>query len=807
MKKELTALFLLCGMVVSAAVPQYLVVGDTPGKLEKRAESELQLFWQKIYGRKLQKISESQSRGKSVIYLGRTDFAKKHKVDFSKLDEEEWFLETVGDDLIIAGGRPAGTLYGVYEVLERLGVEFLSFDETLIPAPGKNFPVFKEKRKPAFVGRVIYDGLVGILQRSKYKTSQWATPEVINNYNLWLLRRRINGATEKNIWPLYVGRIYNLSCWPQWHTMSHYVHPDLFDKHPEYFAMDAQGKRHKPRTFTMTGDICMSHPEVRKIALDSLRKMIKKDRSKNSKDEWAVVYDVTRLDNTPHFCQCKNCRAIADFDGSDTGLYVDFANFLAKNIAKEYPDVIIRIQAHDDHGRKLPNKFIPEKNILFRLCDNFSLNDPFRPIEKVNDPKVIKYFKEWTRFGTSHVKMCWDYWNLGGPYFKPPRVESVFDAIKPDMKFYLKHGINALFIEASIDAYKPQNFMMLNYFVAGKLFVNPDRDTEKLAQTFIRHYYGKEAYPVLYKYFKLIREGVAKDPQKPSSSKVADWQHATPEFMFALYKDFKAAAAKTKEPRFKQRINSELITPIWSILVRWHNYEKKFAAAGITRRQLVDECKKYVYAHIRRFDCEQPQKGDKMFAEEFKVVEFAPILPEKLKNISTHDIRVATFSNFNADPSVYSYVVKDPDSKQGTAVKSCYPDSRWHGLNKIIPGKHRFRTTGFYMSSAGNKIGIVLKKVPQDEKYHWYKLPGKIVLDTKSNFWGHAWGINARTNYWYTLTYGDPKDNTWEQIWFSAKFTGPAYVPGSKKENAVFVDMVIALRRADLPAPGKATNP
>ena len=154
MKHTLTALSILCGTLLYAAVPQYLVTGPSPSRLEKIAESELQLFWQKIYGQKLKKIAPEQAKGKSVIYLGRTDFAKAGKIDFDKLSDEEWQLETVGDDLIITGGRPAGTLYGVYEVLERLGVEFLSFDETLIPKPGKNFPVFKEKRKPAFIGRV-----------------------------------------------------------------------------------------------------------------------------------------------------------------------------------------------------------------------------------------------------------------------------------------------------------------------------------------------------------------------------------------------------------------------------------------------------------------------------------------------------------------------------------------------------------------------------------------------------------------------------------------------------------------------------
>ncbi len=789
---------LLCLLLSSAAAvfarPTCLVTGDNPSKLEVRAASELQIFWQKIFGRKLSVIPASQAKGKSVIYLGRTAFAKQNNVDFSKFGEEEWLLKTVGDDLIITGGRPAGTLYGVYEMLEKLGVEFLSFDETFIPEAVKNFPTFNEKRKPAFIGRVIYDSLPAILQRTKHRYAQWATPEVIDSYKLWYLRRRINGSTSKSIPPYYVGRIYNLCHWPEWHTMSHYVSPELFKTHPEYFALDSTGKRVKPRSFTMRGDVCMSNPEVRKVALESLRKMIKKDRAMRGPDEWSVVYDVTRLDDTPAFCQCKNCRAISNYDGSDTGLYVDFANHIAREIRKEYPDIIIRIQGHATHGRKLPNKIIPEKNILFRLCDTFSTRDPFRPIEKVQNPEAINYFRDWTKFGTPDVKMCWDYWNLGGSYFKPPRVESVFDAIQPDFKYFLRHGINALFIEAGMDAHKPQNFMMLNYYVAGKLFVDPDKDPEKLAQFFIRNYYGKAAYPTLYKYFKLIREGVAKDPQKPSTSIVPEWQFTTPDFMFSLYRDFKAAAAKTKDSRQKQRVNSERITPIWAVLVRWPNFEKKFVSEGVSRKQLINECKALVKAHIRRFPCEKPERGDKMFAQEFKLVEELPVVPAQFRNIPGYNIRVAHYGSFHVPKSLNSSIVKDPDSIQGFAVKSANKNPAAHGVNKIMPGKHRFRTTAFHMSSNKTKISLVLKNVPQDEKYHWYRIPGKIVLDTKSNFWGHGWGINARTNHWYTLTYGDPKDNTWDQIWFSAKFTGPAYVKGSTKDNAIYVDTVVALR-------------
>ena len=801
MKRFSCFLLLLSGLTaLHCAVPQYLAVGKNPSELEKRAGRELQYFWQKIYGRKLQEIPESQTGQKSVIFLGRTEFAQKNKVDHASLGEEEWLLKTVDDDLIVSGGRPAGTLYGVYALLEKLGVEFFAFDSTLIPKPGKTFPRFNEKRKPAFIGRVVYDSIPYPMQRWNNGYSVWASEEVIESYRLWWLRSRFNGMTCKRIPPYYVGRIYNLCHWPEWHTMKLYVNPALFAKHPEYFAMDATGKRIRPGAPGVRGgDVCMSNPEVRKVALESLRKMIKADRAKRGPDEWSIVYDVTRLDDTPYFCQCQPCRKIADYDGSDTGLYVDFINYIAREIRKEYPDIVIRMQGHESHGRKLPNKIIPEKNILFRLCDTFSSRDPFRPIDKVKDPEALAYFKNWTKFGTPHMKMCWDYWNLGGRYFTPPRIETVFDAIQPDLKYFLRHGVNALFIEAGLDSCKPQNFMMLNYYVAAKLFVDPDLDTEKLAQNFMRHYYGEKAYPVLYKYFKIIREGVAKDPQKPTSGHVSEWQFATSELMYNMYKDFKQAAAETVDPKLKQHVKSELITPIWSVLVRWPSYEKKFTANGLSREALIKECKALVREHIRRYDCEKPEMGDRTFAQAFKLVEEYPVVPKAFAHVENYNIRIANYGCFNVPKSLNCSVVKDPDSIQEFVVKSASKNPASHGVNKVMPGKHRFRTTAFHMSSNNKQLNLFLKRVPQDEKYHWYRVPGKIVLGPKSNFWGHGWGINARTSLWYMLTYGDPRDNTWEQIWFRAKFTGPAYVKGSTKENAIYVDTVVALRHDNIP--------
>ena len=46
-----------------AAVPEYLVAGKNPGRLDKIAVAELQEFFRKIYQKELKCVSEEQAKG------------------------------------------------------------------------------------------------------------------------------------------------------------------------------------------------------------------------------------------------------------------------------------------------------------------------------------------------------------------------------------------------------------------------------------------------------------------------------------------------------------------------------------------------------------------------------------------------------------------------------------------------------------------------------------------------------------------------------------------------------------------------
>ncbi len=72
-------------------------------------------------------------------------------------------------------------------------------------------------------------------------------------------------------------------------------------------------------------------------------------------------------------------------------------------------------------------------------------------------------------------------------------------------------------------------------------------------------------------------------------------------------------------------------------------------------------------------------------------------------------------------------------------------------------------------------------------------MPKPVELTSRSYFWGHSWAIQVILSHLYVPADGLEKNNLWD-VWFSAKFTGPAWVKDSRQENAIWVDMVVLTR-------------
>ena len=135
-----------------------IAVAKDLNEFEQKALDDLKKYLELVTGAKFAVLPEAQVGDRSAIYLGQSKYAKTNGIDFSSLGKEEWLIKTTGNGLIITGGRPIGTFYGVWALLEKIGVWALSMEETVIPSyPSLTLSDVDERKKPYFAGRVIYD--------------------------------------------------------------------------------------------------------------------------------------------------------------------------------------------------------------------------------------------------------------------------------------------------------------------------------------------------------------------------------------------------------------------------------------------------------------------------------------------------------------------------------------------------------------------------------------------------------------------------------------------------------------------------
>ena len=340
--------------------------------------------------------------------------------------------------------------------------------------------------------------------------------------------------------------------------------------------------------------------------------------------------------------------------------------------------------------------------------------------------------------------------------------------------------------------------MDLNYFVASRLMVHPYQNVNHLIDIFLKGYYGKAA-PDMKKYLDQLRQGVKTNPKLQPGMRVTAWDFMTPQFLLNSYKALKKAAEKLPpDSRYQRRVHTEMIPLLWLVLEKKGRYYPIFQKAGISLNLLKKECRNFCMAHMERYngtnlDVVSPYvKSRKVFNDEFnRIIGTSLPRPDKFKNIPDEDIRVLGKYHFFQKPNYNTLIVKDPDSLTKVALRGASPNPKKHGAKTLYrdpSGKFQFRATQF---GCANK-GTVIEDVPQDEKYHWYKIPD-VTISEKSWFWGHLWYLAIPLASVYQVDDGMSDANYWD-CWFSAKFTGPAYVKGSQKKNAIWVDMVVLVR-------------
>ena len=395
-------------------------------------------------------------------------------VEDPALGEDGFLIRAVADgDLSVSGGR-RGVLYGVYELLEAYcGVGWFASWRTVVPRLDR-FEVpstLDIRQKPAFPAR----------------TEGWLDEKRNGDF---CARLRLNGQRC----PLEA-RHGGFALRPghgNGHTFGRYLPAkEFFKDHPEYFAL-YKGERNP-------GQPCLSNPDVLAIfkerVLDWIRKYPDGD-----------LYMVTQNDNWVH-CQCDECRAIEEEEGSPAGCVLRFVNAIAEDVEKEFPGKFLETYAYM-WSQKAPKRMRPRRNVWIYLCNDGTQGPPYLDRHRTHEEQrgspfsFARTLEDWRDVADNiHV---YDYnTNFSRSLYAFP-IELTF---APNLRLY--RDCNVKYVNGFGGQYTlHSDFAELKLWLYAKLAWNPDQPVEPLLKRFFNGYYGAAA-PMAREIFDILQREYA----------------------------------------------------------------------------------------------------------------------------------------------------------------------------------------------------------------------------------------------------------------------------------------------------------
>lgn len=505
-------------MMITPKAGRIIVVPDKASPVVAYAAKELQYFLGEIIGTKPMIVKESQADGKPAFVIGPCKRSVGVRKSLKGLREDGVLIKSVGKDIVLLGQNDRGQLYSVYVLLEKfMGVRFLARDCTVIPKRASlTLPKIDYAYSPPFMYR---------------ETLYWDSfPKEIAT------RQRLNGPYAK-VGADVGGKI---QIFPYVHSSAKLVPPDkYYAEHPEYFSLIG-GKR---TNLTVHGQLCLTNPDVLKIATAEVMKWIKENPD-------VPIFDVSQNDGNGA-CECENCMAIVNAEGSQHGPIMRFVNAIADEVAKKYPDKWIETLSYA-YSTKPSAITRPRKNVIIRLCHAGCF---FHGFEQCGlGANYANYINEWSK-QTDRI-FIWHYATNFAHYIAP---NQNLDGLAKDIKYYGSHKVNGLMIQGEYES-SGGELAELRQYLSARLMWDPSLDPMEIRREFCRGYYGAASVDVL-AYLALMD----KDAARPDVHAFAAWDPKGTEPDTSLADGLKLierARKRTLTPEQAGRVD-RLFLPLW----------------------------------------------------------------------------------------------------------------------------------------------------------------------------------------------------------------------------------------------------
>ena len=514
-----------------------ITIPDDAIPAEETAAQELQTHLKQMTDADFRILKASEYNGGPRLAVGFQKglpeaFSSDH---YPNLGPEELVIDSNGDTILLAGGRPRGALYATYEFLESLGVRWYTPTETIIPhKPALKVEITPQRYTSPFRSRTNVPG-------------NGATAE-------WSARNRMNSLLEWN----HPGEKFGggVKQGPDMHTLWRLMSPEIFKAHPEWAAM-VDGERIIKHANNHWG-VCLSNPELQNFIVARTMDWLRKHP--NTTDVW-----FGQNDGSP-YCTCRNCKDFYDAHGGVPSSIICFViNKLSDAVAAEFPHVRVKTLAYS-WSRTPPQNIKLRDNITIMLCATFGwfseLGEDAATTDFIDDVAAWKKVcGDFEAYLYGHPTD--DFWFPAACLYNQARnIQRIKDL-----------GIKSVHQEIFSSNYGGE-FVHLRAWLYTRMMWRPDSDIEALIQDFCHGYYGNAADDVLHAIHRTEKHHA--DGWRPQGKMVGFVpDYLEPSVVEDVLPRLKAAYDNQSDPVLKHRLGMVLLPYLWA------DYWMNFHGAGM----------------------------------------------------------------------------------------------------------------------------------------------------------------------------------------------------------------------------------
>lgn len=493
---------------------------------EAYAAEELQRFFEQATGIGLP-ITAAPGDTLGCIYVGQGRAMETSPVGFdtSEFGPEDLRVVVGQSSIGIAGGRPRGTLYGVYTFLEDcLGVRFLTPDHTHVPRLTEHprlRPV-DTRFSPAFSYRFYGSGEI---HRDRVYAARMRA-----NSSFGEVEARLGGKSPVEL----IG-----------HSFSHYVPWKRYgETHPEYFN-ETHGQRPTKTVSDHYGpgvQLCTTNTDVKRLITEGVLNDLKERPERGN-------IAVSQNDGWNN-CTCRQCRAIDDAAGSPMGSLLTLVNEVADEIVETHPDVLVGTLSYV-FSRKAPIGIVPRPNVQIQLCSiECCLVHPIGDPACEKNAAFRQDLLDWGKIASN--LSIWCYAASFRDYHAPL---PLLHTIGPNIRLFQQNNIKGIFAQGPE---RQANLGGLRNYVICNMLWDPSRDEQQLTDEFLALYYGDQAGAVR-QYIKVIHDA-AEAADSHESCFGRSWEYGiTPQVTRQALDILEAAMASAGDEAIRERLEKETI--------------------------------------------------------------------------------------------------------------------------------------------------------------------------------------------------------------------------------------------------------